>query len=236
MSERIEEPTGIMPVRRRGRPRADQTGEVEARVLDIATRLFLQQGFDRTTYEGIAELAHAGKATLYARYPTKDALFKEVVRRRVALSLARISAGGAGGAVRDRILRACIMLADETFVPDVIALMRITIVETERFPDMARASYDIGFGGCVGCIAEAIAGGVHAPDRISAAIPIATRIVEMALLPLQIHALYGVDLAALRERARRDVASVVDMVADGLIPFGETGPDEMSDRGWPGER
>lgn len=219
MSDQIQRLSGEKPSRRRGRPRADQTGEVEARVLDVATHLFLQQGFDRTTYEGIAELARASKATLYARYPTKETLFKEVVQRRVALALGRISAGDEEGPLRARILRACVMLADETFVPDVIALMRITIVERERFPDMAQASYEIGFGGCVECVAEVIAGDGYTPDQVAVAVPIATRIVEMALMPLQMHALYGVDLALLRERARRDVACVIDMVADGLAPF-----------------
>lgn len=229
MSEQIQGASGQNPSRRRGRPRADQTGEVEARVLDVATHLFLQQGFDRTTYEGIAELARAGKATLYARYPTKEMLFKEVVQRRVTLALGRISAGDEGGPLRVRILRACVMLADETFVPDVIALMRITIVERERFPDMARASYEIGFGGCVECVAEVIVGDGHTPDQVAAATPIARRIVEMALMPLQMHALYGVDLALLRERARRDVATVIDMVADDLAPFGGLDQDAVSD-------
>ncbi len=163
---------------RRGRPRADQAGEVEERVLNVATRLFLSHGFDRTTFEGLAEEAQAGKATLYARYRNKEALYEAVVRRRVAQSVARISAASDGGVSRENLLGVAMLLADEIFVPDVIALMRLTIAEVTRFPEMALATYRIGYGGCVSALAEIIAGQGHTPEMLVAATPAATRFVE----------------------------------------------------------
>ena len=202
---------------RRGRPRADQAGEVEERVLDVATRLFLSHGFDRTTFEGLAEEAQAGKATLYARYRNKEALYEAVVRRRVAQSVARISAASDGGVSRENLLGVAMLLADEIFVPDVIALMRLTIAEVTRFPEMALATYRIGYGGCVSALAEIIAGQGHTPEMLVAATPAATRFVERVFMPLQMHALYGVDLPSLRLRAREDVAHAVDgLLAEGV--------------------
>lgn len=202
---------------RRGRPRADQAGEVEERVLNVATRLFLSHGFDRTTFEGLAEEAQAGKATLYARYRNKEALYEAVVRRRVAQSVARISAASDGGVSRENLLGVAMLLADEIFVPDVIALMRLTIAEVTRFPEMALATYRIGYGGCVSALAEIIAGQGHTPEMLVAATPAATQFVERVFMPLQMHALYGVDLPSLRLRAREDVAQAVDgLLADGV--------------------
>ena len=43
--------------RRRGRPRAGEEGEVERRLLVAASRLFLEQGYGRTSLEQVAEAA-----------------------------------------------------------------------------------------------------------------------------------------------------------------------------------
>ncbi len=200
---------------RRGRPRADQAGEVEERVLEVATRLFLSHGFDRTTFEGVAEKARAGKATLYARYRNKEALYEAVVRRRVAQSMDRIASASSGETSKENLRLVGLRLAEEILVPDVIALMRLTISEAARFPEMAMATYRIGFGGCVSTLAEAIAGRGHTPEMLAAATPSATRFVERVLMPLQMHALYGVDLPSLRLRAREDVAEAVEILLAG---------------------
>ena len=67
---------------RLGRPRLVEKGEVNRRILRAATALFLRQGFAPTTMDGITEAARVSKATLYAYYPSKEALFVEVVRAR----------------------------------------------------------------------------------------------------------------------------------------------------------
>lgn len=185
-------------------------------MLDVATRLFLTYGFDRTTFEGLAEEAQAGKATLYARYRNKETLYEAVVRRRVAQSVARISAASDGGVSRENLLAVAMLLADEIFVPDVIALMRLTIAEVTRFPEMALATYRIGYGGCVSTLAEVIAGQGYTPEMFAAATQTATRFVERVFMPLQMHALYGMDLPSLRLRARQDVSQAIDaLLAEG---------------------
>lgn len=65
----------ILPPRR-GRP-SGSTGHV---LLAIAREHFLAHGFRRTTMDAIAALAKISKQTLYAEYPSKDALYTAVVR------------------------------------------------------------------------------------------------------------------------------------------------------------
>jgi Bacterial regulatory proteins, tetR family len=48
-----------------GRPRADQAGEVDDRILQASEQFFLQQGYARTTLEQIAASARVGNTTLY---------------------------------------------------------------------------------------------------------------------------------------------------------------------------
>lgn len=79
--------TAIKTKSKGGRPRQDQAGEAERRLLDAALQRFLACGFEGTSCEDIARAAGASKATLYARYANKEALFEAVVQRHVATLL-----------------------------------------------------------------------------------------------------------------------------------------------------
>jgi len=50
---------------RAGRPPRELAGEVDARILDAAQRLFLEQGLAGTSVDEIASLARAGKPSIY---------------------------------------------------------------------------------------------------------------------------------------------------------------------------
>jgi len=69
-----------------GRPPKELAGEVDARILDAARKTFLERGFEGASIDEIAEVARSGKATIYARFRDKRALFTEVVRRDILYS------------------------------------------------------------------------------------------------------------------------------------------------------
>lgn len=77
---------GKLPVRgtpRRGRPSVEQSAELTCDLIACATHLFLSQGFDGTTMEGVALLAGVPKTTLYKRFGDKVALLRAVIEARV---------------------------------------------------------------------------------------------------------------------------------------------------------
>ena len=120
-------------------------------------------------------------------------------------------------------------LAEEILVPDVIALMRLTISEAPRFPEMAMATYRIGFGGCVQVVAEALAGrGPESPPSAEVEAS-ATRFVEQVMMPLQMHALYGMDLFALRHKAEDDIARAVDGLFDTSMRTGAAAGTDLGE-------
>ena len=196
---------------RRGRPRVDQAGQVEQRILDAATATFLAQGFGRTTLDQIAEVARVSKTTLYGRFPTKEALFAAVVSASVQRLQVQMNLTPTGGTLKERLIQAGIGLAAATLTPESIALMRVTSAETDTFPKVAREGFRIGFDACVHCIAECLAP-TASEDAIAAATPIAVRFVEMALHPLYMHAFFGADLNHLRDRAVRDITDVAEIL------------------------
>lgn len=69
----------VQPRRPRGRPRADDLAALEARLLLVARQLFFRHGYGATTMSAVARAARASKTTLYARFPSKAALFRAIV-------------------------------------------------------------------------------------------------------------------------------------------------------------
>jgi AcrR family transcriptional regulator len=53
----------------------------QERILDSATRLFVEQGFRAVTMTAIAEASGHSKVTLYGYFADKDAIFRAVARR-----------------------------------------------------------------------------------------------------------------------------------------------------------
>jgi AcrR family transcriptional regulator len=73
------EVTDVREPARRGRPLA--AGRTDA-ILQAAAELFGEVGYDQLTVQDIAGRAGVGLATLYRRWPTKQALLAEALRHR----------------------------------------------------------------------------------------------------------------------------------------------------------
>ena len=75
-------------------PRAAHLGPERRRpmVLDAAFELFLERGYDGTSMEAIAQAIGATKPVVYACYPSKEELFKTLLRREEDRVLAEIAA------------------------------------------------------------------------------------------------------------------------------------------------
>jgi AcrR family transcriptional regulator len=86
-----------------GRPRDP---DVDRRVADAAVALFGEAGWAGFSVEAVAKRACVGKASIYLRWPTKEALLVEALRRRVG-PIAEVDTGS----LREDLVRlACQML------------------------------------------------------------------------------------------------------------------------------
>lgn len=68
----------------RGRPTPERLAAIEAAIRAAALETFLAVGFDAATMELVAQRAQVSKGTLYARYDSKEALFRAVIAAEVA--------------------------------------------------------------------------------------------------------------------------------------------------------
>ena len=71
--------TEVKTVGIRGRPRSSEKNQS---ILDAASRLFLDNGFDNTSMDEIARRACVSKQTVYGHFSNKEQLFSEAIRLR----------------------------------------------------------------------------------------------------------------------------------------------------------
>lgn len=210
-------PLSQKTTRRRGRPPSEQAGLVEARVLEVATQLFLEQGFGRTTLDKVSQLSGTGKSALYARYSDKGSLFTAVVERSIFQMFAGLSRIPQEGSTKDRLLQVGINLAESLLVPRCVAFMRITAAEAANFPELAKMAYHVSFEGAVRCVMEALCSNDFPADAQQTRAT-AERFVELALQPVSFQAAFGSDFTALRDRCQSDVLDAILLLeAKGLL-------------------
>lgn len=203
---------------RGGRPPSGRAGEVGGRILDAAGRLFLARGFEGTSCDQVAALARAGKASIYARYPNKEALFAAVIGRDMERGLAAADRAPPELPLRDRLIAAGTSIVEHALRPDAVALMRLIIAEAARFPELASRADAIGREGGVRRVAEVIACRSTSTDAIERAMAPAAGFIEPVLVPLQMRALLGDDLGGLRcGAARRIEATIAMLTAAGSL-------------------
>lgn len=194
---------------RGGRPPASRAGEVDRRILDAATQLFLRDGYDATSLDRIAARANAGKASLYVRYSTKQALFTAVIRRMVDRTLVPSADVPSHLPAEARLRETAHRLLEHALVPEAVALMRVCMSIAPRMPDLARLVDGIGREGGIAQVARAIAGGGATPEQVAQARPAAEQFIDMVFIPHQMRALVGDDRELLRETAPRRVDDAI---------------------------
>jgi AcrR family transcriptional regulator len=204
-----------------GRPPRGLAGEVEERILDAAGHVFLERGFEGASIEEIAEAASAGKPTIYARFPNKQALFTAVIERLVRRNTAFETLSCAGGSIEERFDALAVVILTRLLAPETIGLIRVAVAEARRFPDLATSVGSMGRA----CPMEAVArlfgewgaaGDIGASPAFAAEklADTARRFLDLVVLPMLVRALFGEDLDLLRaDIARHAPRSVAFFLA-----------------------
>lgn len=114
-------------------------------VLAAAERCFLARGFGAVSMDAIAREAGVSKATVYAHFADKAALFGAVVRH---LSERRFGGFSAEALDAEDVEGSLILYArrflELVLSPEAIALNRVIIGEVTRFPELGEAFWQAG--------------------------------------------------------------------------------------------
>lgn len=207
------------PRRAAGRPTVADAAARAEHILAIATGAFLAEGYAAASIETIAARAGVAKRTLYARWPGKPALFRAVLERLMRRWLASPGpppdeARGLEAALMWTARRALAVALE----PEALALHRLMIAESGRFPELADMVRQSGAAAGVARVAGLLAGEMAA-GRLAPLDPgvAAEQFLHLVLTGPQRRALGlgpAFDAAALEQWAR----GAVSLFLDGCRP------------------
>jgi AcrR family transcriptional regulator len=200
-----------------GRPPKELAGEVDARILDAARKIFLERGFEGASIDEIAEVARSGKPTIYARFGDKRVLFTEVMTRDILSRITEFKTEVPTGAtIEERFTSAATTLLHWGIDSDRIGLMRLAVAEVRRFPDLAaqvsRTARNLSTELGVRLLGELTQSGelrslpAFAPERLATT---ARFFLDLVVVPMLLRALFEVNLETLEAEIDAHVARTV---------------------------
>lgn len=128
------------------KPLTPRSAAKHAAMLDAAQVCFLDKGYANTSVDEVAARAGVSKATIYAHFASKDALFGAIICRRCddqAEGLANLPVPE--GQDAHTILTAIGLRLMTLFLsPEVMGIYRMVIAEAPRHPELAKTWYEAG--------------------------------------------------------------------------------------------
>jgi TetR/AcrR family transcriptional regulator, mexJK operon transcriptional repressor len=133
--------------KRPGRPTLEAAALVDERILEAATSVFLEKGFARARMDEIAARAGITKQTVYARFPSKNALFGALASRFSGIvfkpqHVAENSTQSPKAFLTQFAFEVTAVLRD----PKLQRLFVVLAAEARAFPDLASATWVEGPG------------------------------------------------------------------------------------------
>ncbi|TMF85621.1 MAG: TetR/AcrR family transcriptional regulator [Chloroflexi bacterium] len=116
-------------------------------IREAAAAMFLENGYQGTSMDDIAAAAQVSKQTIYTHFPSKEALFADLVlgnAERVEEFVATVSrtVAAAGDDMEGGLRQLARVYLRLVMQPDVLRLRRLVLGEAGRFPDLARTYYE----------------------------------------------------------------------------------------------
>jgi AcrR family transcriptional regulator len=112
-------------------------------IIDAADEQFKKTGFATANINAIAQAAGVSTKTLYRLFPNKGDLFAEVVERQIATFLIDIDEHSLEGLdLREGLERLLLAFGRLTLSHDTIAIIRLVMSESARFPELATVFYN----------------------------------------------------------------------------------------------
>jgi AcrR family transcriptional regulator len=158
---------------RRARRKDARPGEI----VQAALHLFADRGYAATKLEDVAVAAGIGKGTIYLYFPTKEDLFRAVVRQAVLPNLeAAVALTADPDASAADILRAIAERFLTLLDTDLTAIPKLVVAESGNFPSLARFyAEEVVYKGMAlirGVLARGIERGEFRPIDLDSALPL----------------------------------------------------------------
>jgi len=116
-------------------------------LLDVATEVFIEHGFEGASTNEIARRANCSKTTFYSRFPTKEKLFTAVLERRMEFIFNQFATALSPELPLEETLKEYGSgLLQFVLSEDQLALARVVSMESPKFPQVGERFYELGPG------------------------------------------------------------------------------------------
>ena len=188
-------------------------------IQEAGTAVFLRLGYGSASMNLIAAEAKVSKQTIYNHFHSKDALFKAIITDMTVALIAPLSVRDSARSGPDQMLRSfsrdflTLMLK-----PSSLALYRLIVAESMRFPELGGELYAAGAGSLIRLLADYLAWETR-NRRLSVAEPerAAEQFIGMLSGRVQLRALLGdvtdLDETELDARVEHAVSSFMALYA-----------------------
>jgi TetR/AcrR family transcriptional repressor of mexJK operon len=114
-----------------------------AAILQVAHELFSEVGYAATSMSSIAARLGGSKATLYKYFRSKEELFAASLEDLIATHAGDLLLPATNGDDLEKTLSLiCRKVTAAMLSPPLLALLRLVVAESPRFPELGRAYYD----------------------------------------------------------------------------------------------
>jgi AcrR family transcriptional regulator len=114
-------------------------------IIEGARQIFMRDGFDGASMNDITRAAGVSKGTVYAYFPSKEALFEALIREDRRIQAERICRFSADDENVERVLREIARnIAAAVTQPGHMAHLRTVIAASAKFPSIGHAFYEAG--------------------------------------------------------------------------------------------
>ncbi|MEE2732056.1 MAG: TetR/AcrR family transcriptional regulator [Pseudomonadota bacterium] len=129
--------------RPRGRPRPEDVADIEDQLLAVALQEFQDQGYGAASVSRIVKTAGMSKTTLYSRYPSKEQLFRAILKQQIERyspwASLTVDTGG-----KPNLEKGLTAYANRTLelslANDEVAVNQLIYSEIHRFPELGKAA------------------------------------------------------------------------------------------------
>ncbi|MGH6958533.1 MAG: TetR/AcrR family transcriptional regulator [Caulobacteraceae bacterium] len=130
---------------------ATDTARADAKrraILEVAREAFLDGGYAATSMSVIAARLGGSKGTLYNYFRSKEELFSafltEMCQERANAAFDSLPPIGEGRSVRESLIELGLSLMQFLMLEEFIAVHRLVVAESGRFPEIGRLFYEAG--------------------------------------------------------------------------------------------
>lgn len=126
---------------RRGRPANEALGQ---KIVDAASELFVELGFQATTMDKVAQRAKISKLSIYRHFENKEALFSAAIAAHCHQFSPQALIESVGGSAEDRLIAVGSSLLRTLLSPEVLSVEAMIMADKTNQKSLSKLHYEAG--------------------------------------------------------------------------------------------